>query len=352
MSKVIKVLFIPVSSTFGVGEYSRSLIIANELSFRYPNFKISFLLNQHADCSKTCPFETHLSNGSATKDSKAVTKVLTELSPDLVIFDCAGRAKHFKLAKQLGAKVIFISQHQKKRQRGLGFRRLFNIDIHWVAQPEFAIEPINLITRTKLRLFNKTPPKLIGAVFKSPNNEKVKKLFEEYNLERGEYLVFNAGSGGHKSGLSFASDIYYQSAKEVAKKYQIRCLVIFGANYPKELPSSKDVRCIRALDNDSFMGLLVNSKGAAISGGDTLLQAIDIEIPCVVAAVSKDQPARIMRCRHIKNMITANLSVQDLTNQVANLIEAVEGKTTNRKEFSLSRGLELVLSDIKQILNL
>ena len=117
------VLFIPVSSTSGIGEYSRSLIIAEELNRQLPEIQIHFLLNRHAKCSQTCPFEVHLSEGSATKDTVKVKSVIDSISPDLVIFDCAGRASHFKYAKKSGAKVIFISQGSTRQRRCVVLRR-------------------------------------------------------------------------------------------------------------------------------------------------------------------------------------------------------------------------------------
>ena len=113
-----KILMIPVSSPQGIGEYMRSLIIAQALAAKWPGLDIQFVLNKHAPSAASCPFPTHLLNNSATKEKAAVNQLLQHLKPDLVIFDCSGRASQARQAKKLGAKVVFISQHQKKtRQR-------------------------------------------------------------------------------------------------------------------------------------------------------------------------------------------------------------------------------------------
>ena len=102
-----KVLFIPVSSPQGIGEYMRSLVIAQALQAEYPQLDIQFVLNKHAPTAAGCPFPTHLLNNSATKEKAAVNRILEQFKPDLVIFDCSGRASQAQMAKRLGAKVIF-----------------------------------------------------------------------------------------------------------------------------------------------------------------------------------------------------------------------------------------------------
>ncbi len=352
MPKTINILFIPVSSTSGIGEYTRSLIIANELINQFPFLNISFLLNKYAACSKICPFETHLCDGSATKDNGAVKRTLKHIKPALVIFDCAGRADHFKLAKELGAKVVFISQHEKKRRRGLGLRRLLNTDIHWVAQSKIAIKPINLLTKLKLNFFGKQEPKLIGSVFKLINKVKRERLLEDYQLNKGGYIVFNAGSGGHKLGSDYASDIYFQSAQQIAEKCKLKCIMVFGNNYPKELPLSNSVTCVRSMHNEQFMALMLVAKVVVISGGDTLLQAVELNLDCVVSAVSKDQPDRIKQCSEYEKLVRAIPSVEDLTCKTIAMLEKQDTRNENLFEETQSKGLKIAIDDIKLLLRL
>ena len=105
-------LFIPVSSLQGVGEYTRSLIIAKAVIKKWPDFKIYFVLNKHLPIIDSCPFEVLTTEDSATKDSNSVDEIIESVQPDLVLFDAAGRAANFQKAKAVGAKVTFISQHK------------------------------------------------------------------------------------------------------------------------------------------------------------------------------------------------------------------------------------------------
>ena len=63
-----RLLFIPVSSPEGIGEYMRSLQLAHTLTSEYGNsLDIHFILNKHTAYAKNCPFPTLLLNQSATK---------------------------------------------------------------------------------------------------------------------------------------------------------------------------------------------------------------------------------------------------------------------------------------------
>jgi spore coat polysaccharide biosynthesis predicted glycosyltransferase SpsG len=359
------VLFIPVSSTSGIGEYSRSLVIAEELNQQYPNINIHFLLNKHAKCSQSCPFETHLSEGSATKDSVKVESVIDSISPDLVIFDCSGRARHFKYAKKSGAKVIFISQHEKKRARGLGLARLRNSDKQWVAQTLDSIGPLSWVQKLKLQLLGQPEPRIIGPVFKLPNKEKLNEFLESYQLKKNEFLVFNAGSGGHLVKDELASEIFFETANEICHSLEVKCVVVFGANYPKKLPVNflgeqekvpvSKLICIQEIDNHLFIGLLASSIGAVLSGGDTFLQAIELKVNCVVTAVSKDQPKRIEAYSHNNQVFPTECGKSSLISATKALLSSLNSKmktNNNLEPLHECHALTVALADIKSLLKL
>ena len=316
------ILFIPVSSPSGIGEYARSLIIADKIKQTYSNADIHFILNKFVSYFSDCPYPAHPCSGSATKDVKSVNTAISQLKPDLVIFDASGRAKQIKHAKSTGAKVAFISQHKKKRNRGLKLNRLFNIDIHWVAQPSFCIPPLSFWQRSKLALFNKKAPQPIGPVYADILEEEVTKELEKQGLNNEEYFIFNAGSGGHKCGEIYSIDILYEAACLFAEKTGTKCVVVFGANYPKALFKQKFnqdiddlVVCLPSLSHRSFLCLLMAAKGRVISAGDTLLQCIDMEKPCIAVAVSKDQPNRLAQCQQLNLVLAADLTVNSLYQQ-------------------------------------
>ena len=348
------VLFIPVSSPSGIGEYMRSMIIAKALKLRWPSINIHFILNEQVAYFHDCPYTVHACQDSPTKDVVRVNAIIAKVSPDLVFFDASGRAKQFKQAKAIGAKVAFISQHNKKRSRGLKLNRLFNTDIHWVVQPDFCIKSINYWQRAKLAFFNKKAPQNIGPVFEVSSSAYQTQLIEQFDLIKNDYFVFNAGSGGHIVARELAADIYYQAAHTFYRQTKIKCLVIFGDNYPKALPDDSDITCVKSISNKDFIALISTAQGSVISAGDTLLQCIALHKPCVAAPVSPDQPARLQLCQQKQLVLAAEATPDSLVQQALRLIEKQQAKTliSNMAQLAPVKALAQIVDDIAALFSL
>ena len=347
------VLFIPVSSPSGIGEYMRSMIIAKAMQLRWPKINIHFILNEQVAYLKDCPYTVHTCKGSPTTEVSRVNDIIVAVSPDLVVFDASGRAKQFKQARIIGAKVAFISQHSKKRSRGLKLNRLLNTDIHWVVQPDYCIKSLSYWQRAKLAIFDKKSPKNIGPVFELTNNTYQAQLLKKYDLNTGGYFIFNAGSGGHKIAAALAADIYYQASKAFYKimfdrKITMKCVVLFGSNYPKELPENNDIICLRNIENKDFIALLSNAKGCVISAGDTLLQCIALHKICVAAPVSPDQPARLRLCQNEQLVLAAAPNSDSLVQQALLMLDEENYKNmiNKMKNQAPVKALETIVDDI------
>ncbi len=353
MSKPV-ILFIPVSSTKGIGEYTRSMILAETLLSENNNFDIHFIINKYVNYANDSPYKVHYSQHSATKDTPTVKAVMKQIRPDIVIFDCAGRSQQMAYAKSLGAKVIFISQHKRKRARGLKLQRLLNTDLHWVVQTNYAISKINWLSRIKLNLLSKPIPKNIGPILPKIDHHQTQKILSKYQLLSRQYYIFCSGSGGHKVKSQFAADIYYQSAVQFSQQHKIPSVVIFGPNYPNEIPKDNFVQCYRFIPSAEYIILLNEAKGCVISAGDTLLQSIELQRPCVAAPVSKDQPARLKICAAQGLLIPSKPTVQELCINASLLMnkkhyEAVKNRI---KEIQPVCGLDIAIKDINRLSNL
>ncbi len=292
----VKFLFVPVSSAEGMGEYMRSLIIADEVKRVWPQADIRFVLSREAPYAKTCPYPADLLARTPTKEVKAVNGIMDEFAPDVVLFDASGRKSQLSHAHNLGAKVIFFSQHKRKRSRGMKIGRARVTDSHLVVQPEFVIGPISAWESIKLKFIGNPEPVCIGPVFTPPDEARQQTLLQQYGLNEGEFLLFNAGSGGHKLNDKLAADYFFAAAEACYQASGIPVVMVFGPNYPKDLPQAPGVIAISSLANADFINLLVASRAAVLSGGDTLLQAIALRKNTLAVAVSKDQPARIRVC--------------------------------------------------------
>lgn len=318
--KAPKLLFIPVSSAEGIGEYMRSMIIADEVKRNWPHADIKFILSKHAPYAAQCPYNAVLLDDTPTKQVKAVNQIITEYLPDIVIFDASGRKSQLAHAHKLGAKVIFISQHKRKRSRGMKIGRALVTDCHWVVQPEFVIGPISGLEHLKLKLINKPIPLNIGPVFTQPDEACQAGLLVQFQLTKNEFVLFNAGSGGHKVNGELAADIFAQAAYESFKASGIVSVMVFGPNYPNLLPELEGVIVIPQLNNQQFINLLAASKAAVLSGGDTLLQAIALHKPTLAVPVSKDQPPRIAACVAQELVLSCETALEPMKNALATLL--------------------------------
>jgi len=353
-NKAPRILFIPVSSPSGSGEYYRSLILAEEFKRICPAADIHFILNRYVSYAESCPFPTHLSERSATKDTPKVKQVIKELRPDLVIFDCSGRASQFKYAKSVGAKVIFLSQHRKKRARGIKFSRVFYCDLHWVVQPDYTISPLSWMEKLKLKLARKSLPQNIGPILPKIVSDTNSNLLQEYGLTENEYFIFSAGSGNHLKSGHLVADIFYRAAQLFTDKTKIPCIMVFGINYPNKLPENSSVICIHHLPYSDFSQLLISAKGRVISAGDTLLQTIELRKPSVAVAVTKDQPLRLSACARMDLAIDAKLEEEDILYKAMQLLdEVVYLSILNNMEVQQAiGGLEIAIQGMAKTLNL
>lgn len=317
-----RLLFIPVSSPQGIGEYMRSLLLAQSLKAELlDDINIHFVLNKHTVYAKFCPFETTLLDHSATKELDSVCDVIKQFKPDVVVFDCAGRAGHMKAAKKAGAKVVFISQHAKKRAKGLKLNRINLIDTHWVVQPDYCIEPLNWWERKKLDVFSLARPCNVGPFIHFASDLQKQQVLEQYNLEHRKYFIVNAGSGGHVLGGENCADTFFEAALEITKRTNLKGIVVFGSNYNKPLPKSDKLICLQSMQNADFLALISQAKVAFLSAGDTLLQAISVHTPAVACAVSKDQNTRLKHCVKTGVVLKANFEVADIVNKVEQVVK-------------------------------
>tara|TARA_B110000046_G_C12976885_1_gene391538 strand:- start:122 stop:1192 length:1071 start_codon:yes stop_codon:yes gene_type:complete len=348
-----RLLFIPVSSPQGIGEYMRSLLLAQSLQNECSNIlDIHFILNKHTAYAKSCPFNTTLLEHSPTKELDKVCQFITEYKPDVVIFDCAGRAAHMKAAKKVGAKVVFISQHAKKRAKGLKLNRINLIDSHWVVQPDYCIEPLSWAEKTKIDMFSLAMPKNVGPYIAFSSKQQTQQVLDTYKLDKKDYFIVSAGSGGHLLNGENCADVFFAAAEQISSKTGLKGMVVFGANYNKTLPTSSTVISLTSLDNSEFLSLLEQAKFALLSAGDTLLQAIAVNTPAVACAISKDQNERLTSCESTGVVLKARFDKNDIVNKVEALLIEPHFKELLSKysRIKSAQGYEVITQGVKNML--
>lgn len=348
----LKFLFIPVSSAEGIGEYMRSLILADAVVSRWPQAQIHFILNRDAPYAANCPYAADLLDETPTKRVAAVNRIISDYRPDVAIFDASGRRTQLQHAQHCGAKVVFISQHRRKRSRGLKWKRICATDSHLVVQPHFFIGDISWLERFKLWLLHKSEPLVIGPVFCPPNQARQTALLQQYQLQSDAFWLFNAGSGGHRVDGILVADAFAKAAAAMYQQTGMTCIVVYGPNYPQALPQLPGVIGIAAINNTDFISLLSAAKGAVLAGGDTLLQALALHVPTLAVSVSKDQFARVDSCVRQQLCLKADFNAAALVEASRQLQEP---ETINRLKQQmasqgLSNGLDAAIAQIEALL--
>lgn len=343
-----RVLFLPVSDATGIGEYMRSVIIADEVKRLWPGAQMHFLLSQDAPYGKACPYPATLLQDSPTKAVAAVCSFMTDFKPDLVVFDASGRRSQLAHAKRLGAAVIFISQHARKRRRGMKLSRARLTDRHWVAQPDFAIPEVSAFSRFKLQLFGGATPVATGPFFARVDAERQQALLTQLGLTHGGFWLLNAGSGAHSLGGRAAMLQLVEAASQQFSETGIPALAVMGPAYKGEMPPLPGILYQASLTNHDFINLLAAARGAVLSGGDTLLQAIALKKPCVAVAVTKDQPARIARCE-AKGLVMSS-GADELASKMAMLNAECEALTLRLQQSDCGNGLDWVEAELSALL--
>ena len=290
----MRILFIPVSSKKGIGEYMRSSILADALLHEWPDADIRFVLSKGAPYHQSCIYKTLITERSPTHHIKEVNDYISLFKPDVVIFDASGRASQIRHAKKCGATTVFIAQHNKKIKKGMRVSRLRHTDLFWIAQPEFTVQPLQWIDKLKLKILKKPLPVYLGCIYTPPTAQEERSVLSKYKLESGNYIFVSAGSGGHfMADRTLAADGFHQAIKQLAA--DMPSIQVWGANYPGESIPNSDSKIIniKQVPNSEFVCLLKNAKFALINGGGTLLQAFSLQTPSLAVPVSADQPARI-----------------------------------------------------------
>ncbi len=282
---VRRILFVPVSGPFGIGEYQRSLFLAQSLVARHPGWDVRLVVAETAPYIDEGPLPIFRTTRSPTMVPNEVAVILDEFRPSVVIFDCAGRRRSLRLASRLGARTVFISNHSRKRRRGFRISRLRYTDDHWILQPHFICGGLTAVERLKLRMLGKPAPIFLGPVFPEAT-------LPTHAPDQPFFVCCPGGGGkmvqGRQSGAVFAD-----AARDVAEELDIRGVVVTGGNFTGELPASCQLQVHRSLPGHELAGLLSAAQFALVGGGDLLQQAIANRVPTVSAPTALDQPLRI-----------------------------------------------------------
>jgi hypothetical protein len=349
-----RILFIPASSAKGVGEYFRSLTIAEGVRRRWPGADIRFVLSREAGYAHEAPFPVVLVDRSPTYETGAVIRAIEELRPEIVIFDSAGRVAQFRRARRGGARVVYVSSRPKTRWKGFRLRRMLQLDQHWLAWPRALDGDLSAWERLKLRIVPHVEVVFLDCLFPPPDAARAAAYRSELGLDASPYVLFCAGGGGYRhNGLS-APEIFGQAAIDAARSGGPRTVWVRGPNYAGKLTPSAGLLSLGALSGQQMIDLLSGASVAAINGGSLLLQALALKVPCVAAPVAGDQDARIRACAARGLLKSSELEAAALAKAARALFDdpsAMHAIKTRLAQLDLANGVDRAVAALEGLLS-
>ncbi|HEY2682104.1 MAG TPA: hypothetical protein VGI93_01215 [Steroidobacteraceae bacterium] len=324
-----RMLFVPVSGAYGMGEYARSLAIARAVAARWPRAEIRFVLSAQAPYINDVPFEVTRLPASATFHTAEVLETMREFQPQVVIFDNAGRSAQLRAAKSLGALVIFISARQRQRRRAFRFRWMQLIDEHWIAYPKFAAGNLTLLERCKLKLVGAPTVRYLDVIGQAGADKLPQALAQR--IEGKPLVLWVPGGGTGHPGASDASQVFLEAARRLAG---CQSVVVGGDATDAE----SQVLTLPRIPQPQLLALMGKAQLVVANGGATLLQAIAQGVPSVAVPIAKDQPRRIAHCVAAGVTRAASLDPTDMARAAKDLL-ADEGARRAMVDRSRALGL-------------
>jgi hypothetical protein len=346
-SSAPRILFVPVSGTYGMGEYARSLAIARAASRRWPRAAIHFALSSRAPYAAGAPFPATLFASSPTFHSSGVIELLETWRPDVVVFDNAGRTAQLRAARRLGAHVIYISARRRQRRKAFRWRWMRLLDEHWIAYPEFIAGRLGVVESLKLKIIGRPIVRFLDVILARADPSQRGAVLARAGCEAGTFVLVVPGGGTGHPGVGDAADEFMRAALALASAGMPTVYVgPAGTGADVGAASEPNLHRLGPLPQDELAELMRAARLIVANGGSTLLQAIASGAACVAVPIAKDQAERTRRCAAAGVALAANLDSASIVQAATRLLRddsqraALAGRAAGLK---LADGVELAL---------
>lgn len=314
-------LFLPVSSPVGSGEFMRCKIIAEAVQARWPGDRIAFVVSRAAPYAADVPFETVLTDRSPTFHVKEVNDLIKRRQPDVVVFDNAGRKGQMRCARENGASVIFISSRPRRRQKAFRPDRMRLINHHWIAQPEAALKGLTAWEALKVKMMGQLSPLFLGSIFHPSEENRRMDLRRKLGIASDPYILFCHGGGDLSGEDRAAPEVFARAAKEVAKTSGLRAVVVAGGSTAGQRMNGERVVTVGNLQNELLIDLLHDASLIVSGGGAGLIgQALAHSQICVSISFAQDQRIRLQECTRLGLLEQTDLNVERIRQTVLGLL--------------------------------
>lgn len=251
-----RLLFVPVSGPFGMGEFARSSAIARAALARWPNACVHFILSRAAPYAAGAPFPATLLPSSPTFHSAAVIDLIRSWRPHVVVFDNAGRTAQLKAAQREGARVVYISSRRRQRKKAFRLRWMRLIDEHWIAYPKIIAGELELLERWKLSVLGRPTVRYLDVIMSTAPALPAP--------HGGDVLVIPGGGTGHP-GAEGATQAFLDAAQRLAQSGFETTFVGPAADGSNE-PKTAQLRIVSALPQSELAHLMRGTRRGETHG--------------------------------------------------------------------------------------
>jgi glycosyltransferase involved in cell wall biosynthesis len=367
-----RILFVPVSGPYGMGEYARCAAIAAAVQRRWPAAAVQFVLSRAAPYAASAPFPTTLLATSATFQSAAVVRVLEAWRPQVVVFDNAGRTVQLRAAQGVGARVVYVSARRRQRAKAFRLRWMRVIDEHWIAYPEFIAGRLTAFERLKLRLLRRPTVRYLDVICSRPTPDRCAALMSHAGCSPGAYVLVVPGGGTGHPGADDAVEEFLAAARRLAAAGIPTVFVgpaspaaaslaapgpaapgqpAAGSAAPDAALDAK-LRLTGALPQSDLAGFMSGARVVITNGGSTLLQAIAGGAACVAVPIARDQIGRIRHCVRAGVAIDAAPDAASIVEKASALLNDEQARTALAQRaagLGLADGIEVAVGALDKL---
>ncbi len=288
-----RILFIPVSSPTGAGEYYRCLTLGQACLDRHPDWSLHICVDRNARVERPKTMQCHELDGSPTRDVAGTQRLIRALRPDLILFDSTLRQSLLREAQACNARTIFISSRPNRRRLGFGLRKLRWLDGHWLIAPP-SDQKLGPWERTKLRLFPHRQVEFFSTLLPEPDPERRQRLLADTELPSEDYILVVPGGGGGKVAGHPVAEIFQQAAIRIHRQAGTPVLFIAGPLSDITLEQTPGLVQWRSVAPEVLSDLISGAKLVVSGGGSIVQQTLALARPCLaVQAAGQDQRERL-----------------------------------------------------------
>jgi ADP-heptose:LPS heptosyltransferase len=345
-----RLLFLPVSGPSGMGETVRSMQIAYAARRRWPDAKPHFALSRESPLAATFPFDCTLLPASPTFHSAEVSQLISQLQPDVVIFDNSGRTRQLRAARAAGARIVYISSRPRQRRKAFRWRWLAMIDEHWIAYPSFLAGSLSWLERFKLRRLPQSTVRYLDVILPATTAQAEAQAAQRLGAATQPLALFVAGGVTNHPNAIDAVAIFAAAARRCAATGH--CTVLVGAGEQAAAVDAK-LTALPRLPADELIALLRRAQVVVTNGGATLLQAMACGAACIAVPIAGDQPERIRRCVRAGVALNAPLGELAMAAQAAKLLENAAQRAAlvdGCRRLQLADGLVVAVQGLEDLL--